>query len=225
MNRFRRPAAQLAQGGSGRDGRRDDTRLLRPSIDIDRAEFERLRDVWYTMIKRCHNPSADVYNRYGGRGIVVCERWRNSLDAFLEDMGPRPTSSHSLDRRENDGPYSPDNCRWATWSEQARNRRNNVLVTAFGVTRCLTEWAEVTGIKRAAIERRLQRGWAPERAVSEPSRPPRKLSLEKATLIRNLSATGVSKEELRDRFDLSRSQLNAILRWDCWRSPQEARSL
>jgi endogenous inhibitor of DNA gyrase (YacG/DUF329 family) len=79
--------------------------------------------VWAGMIQRCHNPKATKYAWYGGRGIQVCARWRESFEAFLADMGPRPSNKHSLDRKDGNADYSPDNCRWASTAEQAANRR------------------------------------------------------------------------------------------------------
>lgn len=122
--------------------------------------------IWVGMWNRCTNPNDAVhYSRYAARGIVVCERWRR-YEAFLADMGRRPSSLHSLERVDNDGPYSPDNCRWATRKEQARNRRNTVYLTVDGETRSRAEWAELKGLSVRIIDRRMNRdGWSAERAV------------------------------------------------------------
>jgi len=121
---------------------------------------------WLRMNKRCRNPADKDYLRWGGRGIRVCERWRNSFENFLADMGKKPSAKHSLDRINNDGDYEPGNCRWATNREQSRNRSNNRYITAFGETLLVVEWAERSNVKLGTIYRRLQYGWSPERAVT-----------------------------------------------------------
>lgn len=89
--------------------------------------------IWRAMIDRCHYPSCKAYHRYGGRGILVCDRWRNSFENFIADMGKKPSDGHSIDRIKNDRGYEPGNCRWATATEQARNKRSE-KTTASGVS-------------------------------------------------------------------------------------------
>lgn len=79
-------------------------------------------NIWTGIIQRCHNSRSPGYKDYGARGVRVCERWRDSFKAFLEDMGERPSGAHSLDRKDNDGDYAPGNCRWATATAQELNK-------------------------------------------------------------------------------------------------------
>ncbi|HEY9737554.1 MAG TPA: hypothetical protein V6D06_14770 [Trichocoleus sp.] len=122
------------------------------------------------MKSRCHNPNNAAYDRYGGRGIVVCDRWRESFENFYADMGPRPSEQHSIDRINNDGNYEPGNCRWATDKQQSRNTRRNRLLTYNGETLFLDEWAERLSISKHTLQTRLWRGWSVEEAFETPIR-------------------------------------------------------
>lgn len=124
--------------------------------------------IWSHMLERCSSPKSSSYERYGGRGISVCEKWKGSFNSFYQDVGPRPSSDHSIERIDNNGNYEPGNCRWATRIEQARNKRNNRIITAFGQSLCIAEWAEKTGIGVGTISQRIRRGsMTPEQVVSE----------------------------------------------------------
>lgn len=118
------------------------------------------------MVSRCHDPRDLAFARYGGRGITVCQRWRESLDAFIEDMGPRP-AGYQLDRKENDGNYEPGNVRWATRKQNQRNRRNSTMVEHRGRTQHLYDWADELGINPRTLYKRIAvLGWSPERALT-----------------------------------------------------------
>ena len=129
---------------------------------------------WDGMKQRCFNPNHKSYSDYGGRGITVCDRWQNSFETFLADMGVKPTSKHSLDRINNDGDYSPDNCRWATKAEQQNNRTNNHLITINNETWTMAQWEKKMGYEENVIRQRLKYGWSEYRAVMTPVRYKRK---------------------------------------------------
>lgn len=109
--------------------------------------------IWGSMKARCHNPNDANFHLYGGRGIFVCQEWRDSFDVFLSDMGPRKSPAHSLDRIDNDGPYAPWNCRWATQKEQMRNTSRCVsVVRDDGVSfNSVAEAAESVGVHPTGI--------------------------------------------------------------------------
>lgn len=121
-------------------------------------------NIWATMIQRCHNPNNPAYADYGGRGIAVCGSWLDSFQAFYRDMGPRPGSEYSLDRRENDLGYSKDNCRWATAQEQAENRSSTRWVEYRGERITATGLGLRSGNSVNTILNRLARGDSPEQA-------------------------------------------------------------
>src|SRR3990167_1714755 len=126
---------------------------------------------WVQMKSRCNNPRSKDYGIYGGKGIHVCERWRDSFLNFYTDMGPRPSRRHSLDRKDSNGDYSPNNCRWATPSVQAMNRHWLEGITFRGEKKPLERWCRELGLAYSAVWRRIRRyGWSVERALETPVR-------------------------------------------------------
>lgn len=123
---------------------------------------------WVSMIQRCTNPSVKNYHRYGGRGIKVCARWLNSFQAFLEDMGEKPTSKHSIERKNNNGNYEPGNCKWATQKEQSNNQCTNRFITANGKTLTVSQWSDKLGVTQDFLNNRVHRKWSDERIINEP---------------------------------------------------------
>lgn len=119
----------------------------------------RIYGIWQGMLRRCEVPSFKKFENYGGRGIKVCERWRK-FTAFAEDMGLPPTKSHTLDRINNDGNYEPENCRWATDTEQRNNRRDTFSLTFDGQTMSITQWADRLNTRPGSIKWRLQKGYS-----------------------------------------------------------------
>lgn len=130
-----------------------------------------LYQTWIGMKNRCLNANYKQYYLYGGRGIRVCARWLESFEAFTADIGQKPSPRHTLDRIDNDGPYSPMNCRWATPQQQARNRRGLRMIEYRGQVKCVGEWSDQLGIACATIIRRVDKGWPVERALSTRVRP------------------------------------------------------
>lgn len=127
----------------------------------------RTRKVWQQMKDRCCNPNTTGFDLWGGRGIAVCDRWRESFLNFIADMGPAPEGA-TLERIDNEKHYNPSNCRWATRREQAQNTRRNRMVTFRGQTLCVTEWARRLGMPSGTLWARFKHGWSTERAMSTP---------------------------------------------------------
>jgi len=122
---------------------------------------------WKGMRDRCSNKNSIGYDRYGGRGIKVCARW-DVFENFLADMGPHPGRGYSIHRVDNDGDYTPENCIWATYGEQARNTSRSRFVSHGGRTLCIADWAHEVGMLPSTLYSRLMRGWPVEEALNTP---------------------------------------------------------
>lgn len=127
---------------------------------------------WRQMMSRCYNAEDKRYARYGGRGVIVCARWHEP-GAFISDMAGTYAPGMTIDRIDNDGPYSPENCRWATRHTQNRNYSRNILLAHDGQTLCLTDWADKLGMNYQTLWNRYRTGWTAERLLSTPVRKPR----------------------------------------------------
>jgi hypothetical protein len=123
-------------------------------------------DVWLNMVERCYNPESKNYQGYGSRGIRVCDRWKESPGNFIEDMGHRPSPKHSIDRIDNDGDYTPENCRWVTWDIQSRNKSSNVYIEHLSLRMTISDWAKYLGLNSQTLYARHKRGWPVERILT-----------------------------------------------------------
>lgn len=125
--------------------------------------------IWCGIKRRCYNKKYMGYKNYGGRGIKMCDRWLESFEYFYEDMGPRPSDSHSIDRIDNDGDYSKENCRWTTREEQNNNTSRNIYLTYNNVTKTISQWAKELNISSSTIKYRINKGW-PVETIFAPSK-------------------------------------------------------
>lgn len=128
---------------------------------------------WADMLNRCRNPRHRCHHHYGGRGIYVCDRW-SSFQNFLEDMG-HPPIGFSLERKDNSGPYSPENCIWTDHITQMNNTRRCVLLTYNGQTNTITQWARKLDVNTKLLRRRYERGWPTEKILTMPSQTPNRI--------------------------------------------------
>lgn len=183
-----------------------------------------LYGIWKCMNNRCHNPKSGGFKGYGGRGIFVCDSWRDTdpynFFNFLRDIPTRPSKGHSLDRVDNDRGYSPDNVRWATQKEQCNNTRKNVYLDYEGETRNLTQWAEHLGILVNTLQYRLKRGCTPEEAITGNrdvigSRIPMLNKVGAATFKEGLDMVinrGAKNQEVADLWACDNSQVSRLKR-------------
>ena len=131
-----------------------------------RVDTNPIYQLWLNMNRRCSCESSPDFERYGGRGISVCDRWANSFESFKEDVLPSWSPGLTLDRIDNNRGYSPDNVKWSTRTEQANNRRSNRLFTINGLTKTFAQWIKESGVKSSTARQRFYvYGWSIEKAL------------------------------------------------------------
>lgn len=137
--------------------------------DRPRGKKIRLYNIWSHMCERCNNPNFVHFENYGGRGISVCREWAESYESFRNwALSNGYKDNLTLDRINNDGNYTPDNCRWVTPKEQANNRCSNRLLFFNGETHNIEGWCKITGLPRHIVDGRLARGWSVENTLTTP---------------------------------------------------------
>lgn len=145
--------------------------MIRP--EVKKYVGTRLYNIYNNMIQRCYNKNSSNYERYGGRGICVCDEWkgkRSNINFFEWAISSGYSDNLTLDRIDNNKGYSPDNCRWVSVKEQGKNKRNNVLLTCNGKTMILNDWSCETGIDSRVLRARMKRGWSDYDVITTPLR-------------------------------------------------------
>lgn len=128
-------------------------------------------NAWHGLRDRCLNPESKAYKYYGGKGVIICDRWlgEDGFQHFYDDMGEKPTPKHSIDRINSNGNYEPGNCRWATWEEQQNNKTGyNRIIEYKGVKQTSAQWARMLGTSRETIGYRIKAGWTAEQIIETP---------------------------------------------------------
>jgi len=158
---------------------------------------------WVAMRKRCLNPNNTNYPNYGGRGIWICDRWLQSFEHFLEDMGARPSRLHTIERVNNSLGYSKSNCIWGTRKDQSNNKRDNHIVEFDGQRKNVAQWGEAIGIKARVIRMRLSKGWDIESALTTPLNDFRTIEFQgiRKTCAEWEPIVGIDRKILRQRLD------------------------
>lgn len=175
-------------------------------------------ETWKRMIARCERPGASQYEYYGGRGIRVCDEWRNSFQTFFDYMGKRPSKNHSIDRIDTNGNYEPGNVRWATKTEQSRNTRQNHVVEYQGKRMCLAEACELAGTSCSLVIGRLRRGWTVDDALNRPKvHVGKKLCAADAERIRD-AAKSMKRTEVAKLFGVHLRTVESIVLGETWKT-------
>lgn len=179
----------------------------------DRINNPREESTYRNMMSRCYNPNATGYQYYGGKGVTICNEWKANFSNFFRDMGTRPEGM-SLDRIDVNGNYCKENCRWASYLEQARNTTCNNYIAFNDEVLCVQEWAEKLGIKANTLLYRLRRGWSVEEALGFRERVKKnyngRLTLEDIQDIINKIDKGETQTSCAREFGIDSSQICRI---------------
>jgi predicted nucleic acid-binding Zn ribbon protein len=168
--------------------------------------------VWWGMKHRCYGKVTRISRLYQEKGINVCDRWRNDFWAFVKDMGPKPTPEHSLDRIDNNGDYTPENCRWATRSEQQRNTRMTRIVALDDEAMSVSDLSEKYGIDVKIVKNRLRMGWSVKDAVSRPIEPTSRMPDDDPRAVsRRCYASGMSLQEIGELLGVTKERVRQYL--------------
>jgi len=168
-------------------------------------------NTWFGMKSRCYNKNAHNYKYYGGKGVKVCGWWINSFENFLNDMGKRPSPKHSIDRKDNDGNYEPDNCRWATRYQQSNNQSHTRFFKYKGKKHTVSNIAGITGLNRLTVNSRLSRGWSIQKILNTPVGNTNKIDPNDIQKIILMSNKGYSANTITPYFKYCRKTINKII--------------
>lgn len=199
-----------------------------PVVSLTVKDLRTLTSTWTSMLSRCQCPWDRCFPNYGGRGIVVCDRWRTSFDAFAEDMGARPSRAYSLDRIDVNGHYAPENCRWADRVTQARNKRNTkipadelpLLLEMVEAGTPIHDVAQAFGVTKGAIRNILcRRGIKANQRRRDGGANPRrpKITPDMARAMRERYARGESVKALAEAFGLKLRAAYYAIRGVTWK--------
>ena len=166
------------------------------------------------MKYRCYNPSYNEYHRYGGRGIVVCDEWKDSFETFYKwAINNGYKDNLTIERKDYDGNYCPENCCWIPMEQQARNTSKNKMLEFNGERKIMVEWAEEYNIKYSVLAERIQRGWSVEKALFTPVKHIPRISLSKKDEdeIRSLYKNGIPKRHIAKKYRICPKRITKII--------------
>ena len=177
----------------------------------------RIHTIWLGIISRCYNKKCRIYKFYGGRGIHVCDEWKNDIMLFYDwAVSNGYADNLTIDRIDNDGDYEPSNCRWVNRKQQANNRRSNTRLTLNGETHTLSEWGDITGISSATLwNRKFKCKWSDEKTLTAPCRHVTRLTKKQINDIMVDAANGIKIIEIAKKYNINRHTVSSAISRAC----------